>query len=236
MAYLSQQQEKQLAQLLRTFFAIPYSTDLDGKDVESLLKIVKKSEGRVSKRKELFDIVDGKYGYSVKTLKKTPQSVRVDLQEQRFCDPIDSNTPPEAQGEVLLSYMVRRIREQMENRSVEIAKSLILLKHWNKERTSFFFKYWEEDFLGYIEELWARHKAGEIEWVKQESGLHGRDYNRQDEKGNNIRLIRMHYKHNQIFTDHDIPNDANIIEFQSHPLSWEDVVDAIGSKIDEKYA
>ncbi|MEB6641390.1 hypothetical protein ACTG1L_09250 [Aeromonas hydrophila] len=231
MAYLSNEQEQHLAQLLRTFFAIPYSTDLDGKDVETLLKIVKKSKGRSSKRKELFDIVDGKIGYSVKTLKKTPQSVRVDLQEQRFCDPIDANSPPHDQGEILLSYMVRRIKEQMQNRSVEIAKSLILLKHWNTARTSFFFKYWEEDFLGYIEELWSRHKAGEIEWVKQDSGLHGRDLNRQDDKGNNVRLIRMHYKHNQIFTDHDIPDDANIIEFESKPLTWEQVVDAISRKI-----
>ncbi|SGZ10019.1 Putative uncharacterized protein [Moritella viscosa] len=233
MAYLTPKQEKELTRLLRTFFAIPYSTDLDGKDVESLLKIVKKSKGRISKRKELFDIVDGKYGYSVKTLKKSPQSTRVDLQEQRFCDPIDASSPPEDQGEILLSYMVRRIREQMENRSVEVAKSLILLKHWNEERTSFFFKYWEEDFLGYIEELWSRHNAGEIEWVKQESGLHGRDLNRQDKKGNNVRLIRMHYKHNQIFTDHDIPSDANTIEFESQPLTWEDVVEAISNKIDD---
>jgi hypothetical protein len=232
MAYLTVKQEKLLKKLLRIFFAIPYSTDLDGKDVESLLKIVKKSEGRISKRKELFDIVDGKFGYSVKTLKKTPQSVRVDLQEQRFCDPINKDSSPDEQGEILLSYMVRRIKEQMENRSVVIAKSLILLKHWNKERTSFFFKYWEEDFLGYIEELWQRNLAGEIEWIKLESGLHGRDLKRQDEKGNNVRLVRMHYKHNQIFTDHDIPKDANIIEFDSHPLSWSEVVEAIEEKID----
>lgn len=232
MAYLSKDQEQQLAQLLRTFFAIPYATDLDGKDVEALLKIVKMSKGRSSKRKELFDIVDGKFGYSVKTLKKAPQSVRVDLQEQRFCDPIDPNSPPHEQGEVLLSYMIRRIKEQMNNRSVEIAKSLILLKHWNTARTSFFFKYWEEDFLGYIEELWSRHKAGEIEWVKQNSGLHGRDLNRQDDKGNNVRLIRMHYKHNQIFTDHDIPVDANIIEFESKQLTWNQVVDAISKEIE----
>ncbi|MGP4845136.1 hypothetical protein ACTXGQ_13455 [Marinobacter sp. 1Y8] len=234
MSYLTQEQELQLSKLLRSFFAIPYSTDLDGKDVESLLKIVKKSKGRISKRKELFDIVDGKYGYSVKTLKKPPNAVRVDLQEQRFCDPIDPDSPPHEQGEVLLGYMRKRIREQMDVRSVEIAKSLILLKYWNNDRTHFKFRYWEEDFLEYIENLWARHLSGEIEWVKQNSGLHGRDRLRQDTKGNNVRLIRMHYKHNQIFTDHDIPCDANVIEFQSRNLSWEEIVEALNYKIDEQ--
>ena len=119
-----------------------------------LIRIVKGSTGPRSKRKELFDIIDGTSGYSVKTLFKSPSAVRVDLQEQRFCDVEEvrrmraqSGNSAAAQGLILLTYMHDRIREQMAARKIEVAKSLILLKHWNKARTQFEFLYWEEDFI-----------------------------------------------------------------------------------------
>jgi len=33
----------------------------------------------------------------------------------------------------------------------------------------------------------------------------------------------MHYKHNQIFTDHDIPADADRISFSCKPLTWKEI-------------
>lgn len=33
----------------------------------------------------------------------------------------------------------------------------------------------------------------------------------------------MHYKHNQIFTDHDIPKDADKIEFSVSGMSWSEL-------------
>ena len=39
MSYLSSQQLGELGRLLHTFFALPYSTDLDGKDAETLIRI-----------------------------------------------------------------------------------------------------------------------------------------------------------------------------------------------------
>lgn len=233
MTYLSEVERSTLAKVLATFFSLPYSTDLDGKDAETLLRIAKGIRGRPSRRKELFDIVDGSVGYSVKTLRKAPSAVRVDLQEQRFCDAVDRDDPPIRQGEVLLSYMVGRIREQMRARNVSVAKSMILLKNWDKSRTHYSFRYWEEDFIGYVEGLWARHQAGSIEWVQQPFGLHARDPGRQDADGNNVRLLRMHYKHNQIFTDHDIPDDAVAIEFDVDRYSWMELGDIlVGDRVD----
>jgi hypothetical protein len=227
--YLKSEQLSKLQELLRTFFSLPYSTDLDGKDAETLLKIAKGlNGGENSKRKELFDIVHTQCGYSVKTLRKKKTARRVDLQEQRFCDTIglaalrvDGKDSPENQGALLLRYMHDRIRGEMEKRKVKEAKSLILLKDWDKERETFNFSYWEEDFIGYIDELRNRNQAGEIEWIMHGAGIHGRDRCRQDEKGNNVRLIRMHAKHNQIFTDHDIPFDAHRFEFKVKRISWE---------------
>ena len=37
----------------------------------------------------------------------------------------------------------------------------------------------------------------------------------------------MHYKHNQIFTDHDIPNDAIVIRFDVKSASWDELHDAL---------
>ena len=243
MSYLSPEQVQTLGRLLKTFFSLPYSTDLDGKDAETLIRIVKGSQGPRSKRKELFDIIDGTTGYSVKTLFKPPQSARVDLQEQRFCDveevrqmKAQGGDNAAAQGRILLSYMHDRIREQMKLRNIEVAKSLILLKHWNKAKTEFEFLYWEEDFIGFVEDLILRHEAGELEWVVQEAGLHARDRNRLVRKHRSttadpepIRLLRMHYKHNQIFTDHDIPSDAQRIRFKADSLTWNEVSEMIGN-------
>ena len=141
-----------------------------------------------------------------------------------------------AQGLILLTYMHDRIREQMAARKIEVAKSLILLKHWNKARTQFEFLYWEEDFIGFVDDLINRHHAGELEWVVQEAGLHARDkkrlvqkHGRADGEPEPIRLLRMHYKHNQIFTDHDIPADANRITFSAELLSWERVAELIAA-------
>lgn len=226
--YLDAEQIEMFRRLLKTFFSLPYSTDLDGKDAETLLRIVKDVKGRPSRRKELFDIIDGEIGYSVKTLAKSYSSTRVDLQEQRFCDVeeirriIANGSGSEMeQGRILLSYMRNRVLDQMKIRGVKVAKSLILLKNWNKEKTIFRFRYWEEDFLSYISQLYDKNERGEIEWIIQKAGLHGRDRHRQDGKGTNVRLLRMHYKHNQIFTDHEIPSDAIKIDFEVHRHSWE---------------
>lgn len=225
--FLAKTQVEQLTRLLKTFFVLPYSTDLDGKDAEKLLRIVKGATGRISKRKELFDIIDGTTGYSVKTLQKKPKTIRVDLQEQRFCDVKElqkliatGSHSNEDQGKVLLSYMRNRITDQMTSVGVTEARSLILLKHWNSAKTEFEFRYWEEDFIGYIDNLWNRNDDGEIEWVAQAAGIHARDRLRIDEKGKNVRLLRMHPKHNQIFTDHDIPDDAIKIKFSLKQMDW----------------
>lgn len=246
MSYLDATQFEELGRLLKTFFTLPYSTDLDGKDAETLLRIVKGAVGPRSKRKELFDIIDGDVGYSVKTLKKTPKSVRVDLQEQRFCDVEEvrkmragGGESADKQGAILLTYMSDRIKEQMNARGIRVAKSLILLKHWDKSRRAFSFMYWEEDFLGYVDDLISRNARGEIEWVVQDAGLHARDKKRQVERTDsatkavykeNVRLLRMHYKHNQIFTDHDIPADAMRFNFRVTPLTWE----ALGSLLEAR--
>jgi len=223
--YLTDSEAAQLGQLLRIFFTLPYSTDLDGKDAEKIIRVVKGCTGRLSRRKELFDIVEQDIGYSVKTLRKRPGALRVDLQEQRFCD-VDELRKMMASGDgnatqrgrLLLNYMRTRIEAQMEERGVAVAKSAILLKWWNPNRTEFVFRYWEEDFLGYIHHLWERNEKGELDWVIQPAGLHARDRLRQDEDGKNIRLLRMHQKHNQIFTDHDIPQDAVKIQFAAEPI------------------
>lgn len=111
MSYLSKSQVIELGRLLKTFVALPYSTDIDGKDAETLIRIVKGATGPRSKRKALFDIVDGSTGYSVKTLFKPPHSTRVDLQEQRFCDVeevrsmrAEGGNNAAAQGRILLGY------------------------------------------------------------------------------------------------------------------------------------
>ena len=154
--------------------------------------------------------------------------VRVDLQEQRFCDveevrrlQTSGEENAAQQGKLLLTYMLTRVDKEMARRSVKDARSLILLKDWDKERSNFSFRYWEEDFYGYIKELSQRDKSGEIEWLAQGKGLHARDRRRQDKAGKNVRLLRMHYKHNQIFTDHDIPKDAIVIQFPVSPYSLE---------------
>ena len=249
MSYLSKDQLVELSRLLRTFFCLPYSTDLDGKDAETLIRIVKKAVGPRSKRKELFDIIDGDIGYSVKTLFKSPNAVRVDLQEQRFCD-VDEvrvlraagGDNAAAQGKILLRYMYSRIKEQMDERGIKTAKSLILLKHWNASRTEFEFVYWEEDFLGFVENLLVRDDAGEIEWVIQGAGLHARDKlrlaqrrGRIDSDPEAVRMLRMHYKHNQIFTDHDIPVGADRISFSASPLSWDDTTSLIDLHFSERF-
>lgn len=233
--FLAAGQVEQLTRLLKVFCVLPYSTDLDGKDAEKLLRIVKGATGRISRRKELFDIIDGEIGYSVKTLQKKPNSTRVDLQEQRFCDVKElqrliasGNNSNEDQGRILLSYMRNRITDQMKDAGVSHARSLILLKHWNKARTDFEFRYWEEDFLGYIDALWTRNDNGEIEWVAQAAGIHARDRSRHDKNGKNVRLLRMHPKHNQIFTDHDIPDDAIIIKFAARQMDWIELSERLG--------
>ncbi len=247
MSYLSPEQVSEFGALLKTFFTLPYSTDLDGKDAETLLRIVKRGGLTRSKRKELFDIVDGTIGYSVKTLKKRAGSIRVDLQEQRFCEVDEVRAMRSAgtsqaaeQGTILLSYMATRIEEQMRKRGLTVAKSLILLKDWDVTRTKFAFTYWEEDFLGYVQNLITRNNSGEIEWMVQDAGLHARDrlrqVNRKDKETGqtikeNIRLLRMHYKHNQIFTDHDIPADAIKINFEAKPYTWEELIERLASNI-----
>jgi len=127
-----------------------------------------------------------------------------------------------------------RIREQMTARKLKHAKSLILLKYWNKSRTNFEFLYWEEDFIGFVDELRARDKGGEIEWIVQGAGLHARDKLRLAPKRGHakadpeeVRLLRMHYKHNQIFTDHDIPDGADRISFSAQPMTWEKIAELI---------
>jgi hypothetical protein len=228
--YLTPKQTAQFSRLLKTFFTLTYSTDLDGKDAEKLMRIVKGCTGALSRRKELFDIVDGRVAYSVKTLRKSPNATRVDLQEQRFCDVkemqemISTNKGDTIkQGRLLLRYMRNRIIAEMERRKVTVAKSAILLKWWDSARTNFSFRYWEEDFLGYLDELWKRNDRGEIGWVMQPAGIHARDLLRTDAKGKHIRLLRMHHKHNQIFTDHDIPMDAIKIEFTTKQLSLQEL-------------
>ena len=225
--YLNSRQMSRLSDLLKTFFSLPYSTDLDGKDAETLIRIAKEVEGPRSKRKELFDIVDGDVGYSVKTLFKNPTAARVDLQEQRFCDVeeirkmmISGTSDNETQGKIILNYMRSRIIEHMNARNIKTARSIILLKFWDESKTNFKFRYWEEDFLSYIDDLWNRNENGEIEWVNLSAGIHARDRKRQDKNEKNIRLLRMHHKHNQIFTDHDIPKDSINISFKSNRLSW----------------
>src|SRR6266581_4400571 len=211
--YLSQPQLAHLKRLLVAFFSLPYSTDLDGKDAETLLKIAKGLDGsEKSKRKELFDIVYERIGYSVKTLRKKKTCVRVDLQEQRFCDVkklqemrLSGQATPGKQGALLLGYMQERIDSAMKKRKVRAARSLVLLKDWDKSRENYSFIYWEEDFRKFIHTLVKRDKKGEIEWVLHRAGLHGRDKLRKDPEGKSVRLIRVHFKHNQIFTDHDIP-------------------------------
>jgi hypothetical protein len=245
-SYLTRKQVAEFGGLLKTFFTLPYSTDLDGKDAETLLRMVKGSIGPRSKRKELFDIIDGHIGYSVKTLKKPPRATRVDLQEQRFCDVdevrrlrTEGKENADKQGAILLGYMSDRIQHQMKVRSIKRATSLILLKHWDKDRKKFEFLYWEEDFIGYVQNLIARNKKGEIEWLVQDAGLHARDRMRKVKRKSkttgetvdeNVRLLRMHYKHNQIFTDHDIPKNAVRIQFSTTPLSWKELRSALNGQ------
>ena len=163
----------------------------------------------------------------MKTLRKSPNATRVDLQEQRFCDVkvlqglAAGEGSDVAQGEVILSYMRSRIVEEMDQRDVSQARSLILLKWWDTRRENFTFRYWEEDFIGYIDDLWMRNEDGEVEWVILPAGVHARDRRRQDSSGKNVRLLRMHHKHNQIFTDHDIPMDADRIAFSTKALTWD---------------
>lgn len=215
------------------FFSLPYSTDLDGKDCETLLRIVKRVGGAISKRKELFDIVDNHVGYSVKTLQKPVAARTVDLQEQRLgsVEKIRSlrekgEGTADEQGELLLAYMRTRLKSEMERRKISVAKSAILLKSWNKTRQDYVFRYWEEDLLAYVENLWLKNRSHEIEWVIQGAGLHGRDRANpqsvaEGSPPRNTRLIRVHYKHNQIFTDHVIPEDADRIEFSVRKVGWE---------------
>lgn len=229
MSPLTASEAEHLKRLLRVFFSLPYSTDLDGKDVETLLRIVKGAEGPLSRRKELFDIVIGTTGYSVKTLQKSLASRRVDLQEQRFCDTKEMDElrarmtdNADEQGALLLNYMMNRISSQMEERGITDARSAILLKNWDRLRTKFVMRYWEEDFYGYIKDLSDRNDRGEVGWVIKGAGLHG-----QDKMRGNVRLLRMHYKHNQIFTDHDIPSDALELRFDADPIEWDRLHDLL---------
>ncbi len=177
MTYLDDAERDHLRRMLMVFFALPYSTDLDGKDVEKLIRVVRRVEGDLSRRKELFDILDAGVGYSVKTLFKPRTARVVDLQEQRFCDKDDLEVvraqkrgledSPAAQGDVLLTYMHKRITEQMAERGIHTAKSSVLLKWWNSSRTSFQMRYWEEDFLAYVTDLCTRNANGEMRWVEQ---------------------------------------------------------------------
>lgn len=239
--YLDASQIAQLKNLLEVFFSLPYSKDLEGKDAELLLRIVKNAQGALSRKKELFDIKDGDTGYSVKTLGKPLASPRVDLQEQRFGDVKElqdeiakGRNNVDAQGELLLSYMKRRIKTAMKKDGIKVANSLILLKHWNKDRTKFTFRYWEEDFEAYIDNLVDRNNKGEIEWVRLKAGLHGRDKHRQDKNKKNVRLLRMHDKHNQIFTDHDIPTGVIIFDFVASPITLEQLIKLLAQqKVEE---
>ena len=231
--YLSPEEVVKLRRLLITFFSLPYSTDLDGKDAETLLRIVKGSTNDRSKRKELFDIIDGNVGYSVKTLRKRPNVKRVDLQEQRFCNVDEVRELAKAggkdeqkQGQLILEYMRERIVKQMRIRSIQVARSLILLKDWDKDRRNFQLVYWEEDFLGYIDQLCRWNAQEHIEWVVLPAGIYARKLPHPASKAP-VRLLRMHYKHNQIFTDHDVPADAVRISFEVHPLSWEATADLL---------
>lgn len=231
-AYLNRSQLTLLKRLLKAFFSLPYSTDLDGKDAETLLKIAKGLKGsEKSKRKELFDIIFGEVGYSVKTLRKRKTCVRVDLQEQRFCDVkalqamhSSGQATAEKQGALLLGYMKDRIDAEIKKRAVTGARSLVLLKDWDKSRENYSFIYWEEDFRDFVQTLVNRNKKGEIEWVLQGAGLHGRDKLRKDVEGKSIRLIRVHFKHNQIFTDHDIPKNAHRFDISAKRRDWEEIV------------
>ena len=131
-------------------------------------------------------------------------------------------------GRLLLNYMKTRIEAQMTKTGIAVAKSAILLKWWDGARNNFVFRYWEEDFLGYIQHLWERNEKGELDWVIQPAGLHARDRLRQDEEGKNVRLLRMHQKHNQIFTDHDIPSDAIRMEFNVTPIPLKELARRLG--------
>lgn len=230
--YVNKSQLALLKRLLTAFFTLPYSTDLDGKDAETLLKIAKGLEGsEKSKRKELFDIVHDEVGYSIKTLRKKKTCVRVDLQEQRFCDVkslqamnSSGQAAAEKQGALLLGYMKVRVDLEMKKRAVKGARSLVLLKDWDKTREKFSFIYWEEDFQDFVHTLVRRDKEGEIEWVLQGAGLHGRDKSRKDAKGKSVHLIRVHFKHNQIFTDHDIPKNAHRFDITVKRRDWKAIV------------
>lgn len=229
--YLNGSEFALLKRLLTVFFSLPYSTDLDGKDAETLLKIAKglKEIGK-SKRKELFDIVHGAIGYSVKTLRKKKTCMRVDLQEQRFCDVktlqelhSSGHATAEKQGALLLGYMKARIDSEMKKRAVKGARSLVLLKDWDKSRENYSFIYWEEDLRNFIQTLVKRDGNCEIEWVLHGAGLHGRDKHRKDAAGKFVRLIRVHFKHNQIFTDHDIPKNAHRFDLSVKRREWEEI-------------
>jgi hypothetical protein len=238
--YLAEPQLVHLKRLLVAFFSLPYSTDLDGKDAETLLKIAKGLDGtEKSKRKELFDIVHNKIGYSVKTLRKRRTCMRVDLQEQRFCDVkklqemhSSGEATPEKQGTLLLNYMKDRIESAMKKRGVKAARSLVLLKDWDKLKENYSFIYWEEDFWKFIHNLSERNQAGEIEWVVQGAGLHGRDKRLKNSEEKNVRLLRVHFKHNQIFTDHDIPKDAHRFDLKIKRRTWEEVSQLVGAEFD----
>jgi len=39
----------------------------------------------------------------------------------------------------------------------------------------------------------------------------------------------MHNKHNQIFTDHDIPADALRIQFETTSMTWEKLAQVLGA-------
>ena len=129
----------------------------------------------------------------------------------------------EKQGALLLGYMKDRIDSEMKKRAVKGARSLVLLKDWDKSLVNYSFIYWEEDFCEFIQTLVNRDKKGEIEWVLQGAGLHGRDKNRKDAEGKCTRLIRVHFKHNQIFTDHDIPKDARRFDVSVKRRTWEEI-------------
>ena len=251
MIHLQPEEKARLERLLKAYFMLPYFTSLHGKDAEAILRLVKGGELKPSKSKELFDIVDGVTGYSVKTLrveslpldtrsaKARPKKTRsrVDLQEQRLCDVEEMRRllasgdsgrgKTKQQGEILLSYMQARITSEMARRNVKRAMSLVLLKNWDAKRRKLAFRYWEEDFRAYIDDLVRRDEANEIEWVRLERGLHGRDLKRRGRGGDNLRLLRMHDKHNQIFTDHDIPEDAAVIEFEINPYSMDELLQVL---------
>ena len=118
--------------------------------------------------------------------------------------------------------MNERIDSEMKKRAVTGARSLVLLKDWDKNREDYSFIYWEEDFRAFVQTLAARDKMGEIEWVLQGAGLHGRDKKRKDVQGKSVRLIRVHFKCNQIFTDHDIPKNAQRFAINVRRRNWEE--------------